>query len=423
MKVKMGGQQGLRYQGLRYSVVIVGAGAAGIATAASLKARKDDLEIALIDPADVHYYQPGWTLVGAGTFEQAQTVRPLASVIPSGVKWLKEAVTVFDPDNKLVVLRDGQTVGYDKLIVAPGLKLNWSGIEGLQDTLGRNGVTSNYRFDLAPYTWKLVSALRGGRALFTQPPLPIKCAGAPQKALYLSADYWRRQGCLAQIEIEFFNAGASLFGVKDYVPALMEYIDLYRANLKFNHNLVRVDGPGRRAWFAAKLDDGTQSVVETTFDMIHVVPPQEAPDFIRASPLVDSGGWVDVDQASLRHKRWPDIYALGDACNTPNAKTAAAARKQAPIVAHNLLHDMGFIKDPLAAYDGYGSCPLTVERGKVVLAEFGYGGKLLPSFPTWFIDGKKPSRKAWQLKERILPVLYWNGMLRGREWLAKPPSA
>jgi sulfide:quinone oxidoreductase len=157
--------------------------------------------------------------------------------------------------------------------------------------------------------------------------------------------------------------------------------------------------------------------------MIHVVPPQEAPDFIRASPLVDSGGWVDVDQASLRHKRWPDIYALGDACNAPNAKTAAAARKQAPIVAHNLLYDMGFIKDALAAYDGYGSCPLTVERGKVVLAEFGYGGKLLPSFPAWFIDGKKPSRKAWQLKERILPVLYWNAMLRGREWLAKPHSS
>src|ERR1700722_10955336 len=415
MKVKMGGQQGLRY-----SVVIVGAGAAGIATAASLKARKGDLEITLIDPADVHYYQPGWTLVGAGTFEQAQTVRPLAPVIPSGVKWLKEAVAAFDPDNKLVVLRDGQTVGYDKLIVAPGLELDWAGIEGLQDALGRNGVTSNYRFDLAPYTWKLVSALRGGRALFTQPPMPIKCAGATQKALYLSADHSLRQGCLAQIEIEFFNAGAALFGVQDYVPALMEYIDLYRANLKFNHNLIRIDGPARRAWFSAKSGDGMQNVVEATFDMIHVVPPQEAPDFVRASPLVDLSGWVDVDQASLRHKRWSDIYALGDTCNTPNAKTAAAARKQAPIVAHNLLHDMGFIKGELAAYDGYGSCPLTVERGKVVLAEFGYGGKLLPSFPAWFIDGKKPSRKAWQLKERILPVLYWNAMLRGREWLGEP---
>ncbi|WP_340643326.1 NAD(P)/FAD-dependent oxidoreductase [Roseococcus thiosulfatophilus] len=253
--------------------------------------------------------------------------------------------------------------------------------------------------------------------------MPIKCAGAPQKALYLSADHWLRSGRLKDISIDFYNAGAVLFGVKEYVPALMRYIERYKAQLHFQHNLVRVDGPGRRAWFTRTDSDGAKTTVECEFDMLHAVPPQTAPDFIRVSPLADAAGWVDVDQATLRHKTLPGVYGLGDACNAPNAKTAATARKQAPVVAHNLLKDLGATAEQDAVYDGYGSCPLTVERGKIVLAEFGYGGKLLPSFPTWLIDGTQPSHLAWLLKERMLPPIYWQAMLRGREWMAKPQMA
>jgi sulfide:quinone oxidoreductase len=292
-------------------------------------------------------------------------------------------------------------------------------VQGLVETLGRNGVTSNYRYDLAPYTWELVRGMKSGRALFTQPPMPIKCAGAPQKSLYLSADHWYRNGNIKDIDIEFYNAGGVLFGVKEYVPALMEYIEKYHADLKFMHNLIRIDGSTKTAWFSKTDADGNSEVVETNFDMIHVVPPQCAPDFIRVSPLADDAGWVDVDQTTLRHKTFENIWALGDVMNAPNAKTAAAARKQAPVVANNLLRDMG-VTSGVAHYDGYGSCPLTVERGKIVLAEFGYGGKLLPSFPTWLINGQKPSRLAWLLKEKILPPIYWKAMLRGREWMAHP---
>lgn len=406
-----------------HTVVIVGGGAGGIAVAASLRSRKPDLDIAIIEPADVHYYQPGWTMVGGGVFEPATTARTMASLIPDGVRWIKAAVAAFEPERKAVILEGCRVVTYDRLIVASGLTLNWGGIEGLGETLGRNGVTSNYRYDLAPYTWELVQGLRSGRAVFTQPPMPIKCAGAPQKALYLSADHWRREGRLGNIEIDFFNAGPVLFGVKEYVPALMEYVERYRAGLHFGHTLTRIDGSAKRAWFATKAGDGSPSMVEVPFDMIHVTPPQRAPDFVRASPLADANGWVEVDQASLRHTRFPDVYALGDACSAPNAKTAAAARKQAPVVAHNLLHDLGYVRTPHVAYDGYGSCPLTVERGKILLAEFGYGGALLPSFPSWFIDGTKPSRMAWFLKERMLPPIYWKAMLKGREWMAKPKAA
>lgn len=403
-----------------HDIVIVGGGAAGIAVASSLLARQSNLDIAIIEPADIHYYQPGWTMVGAGIFDAPTTARTMASVIPSGVHWIKGAVAAFEPDKNAIILDGCHVVKYRSLIVATGLKLNWAGIEGLNETLGRNGVTSNYRYDLAPYTWQLVQNLKRGRAVFTQPPMPIKCAGAPQKALYLSADHWLRNGCLNDIEVSFCNAGAVLFGVKEYVPALMKYVERYHAKLNFQHNLTRIDGPARRAWFTVTDADGTQTNSESEFDMMHVVPPQTAPDYIRVSPLADANGWLDVDQSTLRHKTLQGIYALGDVCNAPNAKTAAATRKQAPVVAHNLLKDRGLITEGDAIYDGYGSCPLTVERGKIVLAEFGYGGKLLPSFPAWLVDGTQPSRLAWFLKERLLPPLYWKAMLKGREWLAKP---
>ena len=405
-----------------HDIVIVGGGAAGISVASSLLARSPDLDIAIIDPADVHYYQPGWTLVGAGVFPPSHTARTMASLLPRGVKWIKVAVAAFEPERDAVVLDGCRVVKYRQLVVCPGLKLDWQGVEGLAETLGRNGVTSNYRYDLAPYTWELVQKLKGGRAVFTQPPMPIKCAGAPQKAMYLSADHWQRTGVLKNIDIQFCNAGAVLFGVADYVPALMEYVKKYGIQLQFTHQLIRVDGPAHEATFLRTNADGTKNEVTLPFDMLHAVPPQKAPDFVRVSPLADAAGWVDVDPASLRHKKYPNIFALGDCTNTTNAKTAAAARKQAPVVAHNLLHARGDLPQS-AQYDGYGSCPLTVERGKIVLAEFLYGGKVAPSFPKWLIDGTKPSSLAWLLKERILPPVYWDGMLKGREWLAQPTLA
>lgn len=405
-----------------YDILIVGAGAAGISVASSLLARVKDLSIGIIDPAEVHYYQPGWTLVGAGIFNQRDTVKTMASLIPDGVAWVKAAVGAFEPDQNRITLEDGRPIYYQRLIVAPGIKLDWHGVDGLVDTLGHNGVTSNYRYDLAPYTWSLISQLREGRALFTQPPMPIKCAGAPQKALYLSADHWQRSGALANIDIDFYNAGEVLFGVKEYVPALMAYIERYKASLHFAHRLVRIDGDARKAWFETRTADGEAQQVETEFDMIHVCPPQCAPDFIRESPLADEAGWVDVDQNTLRHKRYDNIWGLGDAMNAPNAKTAAAARMQAPIVANNVLEDLSLVSG-IAHYNGYGSCPLTVERGKIVLAEFGYGGKLLPSFPRWVINGQKPSRLAWILKEKVLPPVYWKAMLKGKEWMVDPEQA
>lgn len=400
----------------KYDVVIVGGGAGGIATAASVLKRRRDITIAIVEPKTDHYYQPGWTLVGAGVFSPEQTQRSMKSLIPKGVTWVRDAVSTFDPDKNQVTLRGGDRLSYQYLVAAPGIKLDWEKIEGLTETLGRNCVTSNYDFRTAPYTWDLVKNFKGGRAVFTQPPMPIKCAGAPQKALYLSCHHWEQSGNLSNVDVSLYNSGAVLFGVGDYVPALEAYIQRYNAALNFGHTLSAVDGSTKKAWFTTP-DCNTTTEVE--FDMLHVSPPQSAPDFIRNSPLANTEGWIDVSAETLRHTRYDNVFALGDACSAPNAKTAAAVRKQAPVVASNLTALLAG-EAMAAAYDGYGSCPLTVEKGKIVLAEFGYGGKLLPSMPAWINDGTSPTRAAWWLKTKLLPPIYFDLMLKGREWMAGP---
>ena len=402
-----------------YQVLVVGGGAAGLSTAASLKKRDRSLEVAVVEPSDKHYYQPGWTMVGAGVFTKEDTIKDTDSIWPSDVIRIKDEVIKFDPKNNKVTLGNKTEVGYEMLVVASGLKLDWEAIEGLSESLGENGVTSNYRYDLAPYTWELVQEMNGKNAIFTQPPMPIKCAGAPQKAMYLSCDHWQKSGQLEGMNVSFCNAGPVLFGCATYVPPLMKYVEKYGINLDFGHNLTKIDGPSKKAWFSVKKEGEDAKTIERSFDMIHVCPPQRAPDFIKNSPLANEGGWVDVNAETLQHNKFSNIFSLGDVTSTSNAKTVAAARKQAPIVAQNIIAYLDK-KEPKPLYDGYGSCPLTVEKGKIILAEFGYGGKVMPTFP-W--DSTKPRRAAWFLKKNILPRVYWGAMFQGREWLTKTTKA
>ncbi|AQS88303.1 oxidoreductase [Neoasaia chiangmaiensis NBRC 101099] len=390
----------------RFTVLIVGGGAAGITVAAQLKRQRPNLSVAIVEPSTTHAYQPGWTLVGAGVMSLAETLRQEGGLIPDGVTWLRDRVVSFQPDDKTCTLESGRIVEYRRLVVAPGLQLDWNKVEGLAETIGRNGVTSNYSRESCAYTWECIEQLDGGVAIFTQPPMPIKCAGAPQKIVYLASDYWRKEGRLHKTHVEFALAGDVLFGVPYFVPSLQKMVDYYGVDVRYKENLIRVDGAKKEATFQRV---GTEETVTRRFDMLHVTPPQSAPDFIKSSPLANAGGWVDVDPATLRHVRYEDIFSVGDAAGTSNAKTAAAARVQAPVVVANLLASLDG-RPQTATYDGYGACPLTVAYGKVVLAEFLYGGKPAPSFP---YDQRSPSRFAWFLKTQGFPRLYWNLMLRG----------
>lgn len=394
----------------RHTILIIGGGNAGISVAARLKRERKGLDIAILDPSDKHYYQPAWTLVGGGAFDINDTVRDEASVIPEGVKWIKEAVTAIDPQQNTVTTASGSVWGYSFLVVAPGIQLNWGNIKDLPETLGRNNVTSNYSFKTAPYTFTCLQSMQPGQlALFTSPSTALKCGGAPQKITYLAADYFRKHGLGGKVRVDFSTAGKVVFGIKKYAVALQKVVDKFQIEMNFRHDLIAVDGDKKTATFKVTDETGQMHEVTKHFDMLHVTPPQSAPDFIRNSLLADANGWVDVDKHTLQHKKYPSIFGLGDATNTPNAKTGAAVRKQAPVLVSNLLAFMD--KRPLnGSYNGYGSCPIVVGYGKLILAEFDYENTPKETFP---FDQSKPRWSLWVLKKYILPWLYWHKILKG----------
>lgn len=391
-------------------VAIVGGGTAGITVAARLQ-RAGVRDITVIDPADVHYYQPLWTLVGGGVSTLASTGRTMAAVMPDQVRWLRDAVTGVDADSSTLALASGGTLHYRWLVMAPGIQLDWGGVDGLADTIGTNHVTSNYRADLAPYTWDLVRSTTSGTALFTMPAGPIKCAGAPQKAAYLSADWWRRSGVLGAMDIHMVLPTPGLFGIPEFAETLAGVVARYGITVHTTSQLVAIDGPGRTATIR---NDTTGQTTELGFDVAHVVPPQSAPDWVKATTLADPStpaGWVEVDRHTLAHTRYPNVFALGDASNTPNSKTGAAVRKQAPVVVANLLAARDG-RPPAKRYDGYASCPVVTARGKCMIAEFNYDLERTPSFPV--IDMTAERADMYLLKKYGLPLLYWHGMLKGR---------
>ncbi len=412
-----------------YNVVVIGGGTGGIMTSAQLLRHDKNLKIAVVEPSDKHVYQPAWTLVGANTYDYDKTIRPESSVMPKQVTWVKEYAETFDPENNKVITKNGTELTYDYLIVAPGIQINLDGIEGLKETMGKNGVCSNY---IDPkYTWECLKNFKGGNALFTQPTTPIKCGGAPQKIMYLADDHFRKAGVRDKSNVIFATPGGVIFGVSPFKEELERIIKKKDIDFKPFYAITKIDGEKKEAHFKHtatgenqcvimednKLQERTEGddTIVIPFDMLHLAPPQSAPDFIKKSPFANDAGWMDVDINTLQSNKYKNVFGLGDVAALPTAKTGAAIRKQAPVVVGNILHLMknGSLADK--KYQGYSSCPLVTGYGKMLLAEFGYENKRMSDpFLTKFVDTSKEKWSMWILKKYGLPYLYWNKMMKGK---------
>lgn len=395
---------------IHHRIVIIGGGNAGISVAARLRIKGQD-DIAVIEPSDKHYYQPLWTMIGGGQGNIKSTERPQASVMPQGVAWIKGAAEGVDPEKNEVRLSDGTVVSYDYLVVCPGIQLDWDKTPGLPEALKTPNVSSNYRFDLAPKTWQMIKHMKQGTAVFTMPTDPIKCGGAPQKIAYLAADHWRKEGVLDDIHVILVLPSPGMFGVKVFSDELEKVAAKYGIDVRFNSELTEVDGVTQTATIR---DNSSGESEDIHYDIMHVVPKQSAPDWVKNSPLADPDsplGYVKVDKHTLQHTEYPNVFSLGDASSAPNSKTGAAIRKQAPVLVKNLLAAMeGRALSP--TYEGYASCPLVTSQRSVLLAEFNYKMEPTPSIPV--IDTTKPRFDMWVLKRYGLPFMYWNLILKGR---------
>lgn len=397
----------------QFKILIVGGGNAGLSVAAQLLGKNNKLQIGIIEPSEKHYYQPAWTLVGAGIFDIAKTERNEKDFIPKGSTWLKDAVVTFNPEENKVVCTSGVAYSYEILIVCPGIQLDWQKVKGLKENIGKNSVSSNYDFHSAPYTWEMIKNFKGGTAVFTNPTTPIKCGGAPHKIMYLAVDYWRKQGILDKCNVQYLSGASVIFGVKEYAETLTEVVKKGNIKPTFGVNVIEIDAANKTVFYLQKNTEGVEERKEIKFDICHSVPPQSAPDFIKHSPIADANnplGYVEINKNTMQHSRFPNVFALGDCTNAPCSKTGAAIRKQAPVVVKNVLAVLASTK-PTSEYDGYSACPIPTAYGKLMLAEFDYTNTPKMTFP---FDQAKPRWTMWILKTKVLPWLYWNRILTGK---------
>ncbi|MEQ1732564.1 MAG: FAD/NAD(P)-binding oxidoreductase [Bacteroidia bacterium] len=418
-----------------YQVLIVGGGNAGLSVASQLLIKNDTLTIGIVDAATKHYYQPAWTLVGAGVFDINKTERNQKGYIPKGATWIQNSVVEFKPEINTILCANEQAITYDALVVCPGIQLDWYKIKGVKEALGSNNVSSNYSFEFAPYTWEMIKNFKGGTAVFTNPATPIKCGGAPHKIMYLACDYWLKQGILDKCDVHYVSGAGVIFGVKEYAETLQGVLKKYNIHTHFGANVAAIDGATKTVIFEVKEthenlqqkfskmqaacygiteSESTADTKKVTmqFDLCHIVPPQSASDFIKNSPLTDAAnplGYVEINKHTMQHSRFDNVFALGDCTNAPCSKTGAAIRKQAPVVVTNVLALLA--KQPIVAqYDGYSACPIPTQYGKLMLAEFDYSNTPKMTFP---FNQATPRWSMWMLKTKVLPWLYWNKILKG----------
>ncbi|MBE4572305.1 pyridine nucleotide-disulfide oxidoreductase [Vibrio navarrensis] len=396
-------------------IVILGAGAAGLAVANRLSATLDGASITLVDGRKRHLYQPGFTLIAAGLAPANYSVSSTREWLPSGVTLIEEEAMEIDPDSNSVTTASNTKLSYDYLVVATGIKLDWDAIEGFDlDLVGTMGIGAVYASpEHAAKTWQAMNAFtdKGGIGLFTRPATEMKCAGASLKYAFLTDDYARRKGNRERVEIHYAAHAGSLFSV----PIVNEKVRMLFEDRQFNtvyHHVLKAIDPGK----GAAIFSTPQGDKEMEFDFINVIPPMRAPDVVRNSPLpwadkwIDQG-WVEVDKHTLRHPRYPNVFAVGDIAGVPKGKTAASVKWQAPVAVSHLVADIQG-KQSDASYNGYTSCPLITKVGRAMLVEFDYKDNLTPSFPG-VIAPLEELWISWLMKEVALKPTY-NAMLRGK---------
>ncbi|KAL4401361.1 sulfide:quinone oxidoreductase [Malassezia pachydermatis] len=399
-----------------HKVVVIGGGSAGLSVSHQLlntgKFKED--EIAVVEPSQWHNYQPGWSLVGGGLKTRESLRREESTLIDPKIHLYKDAVTTMEPEQNQVTTSSGEKLTYEHLVIASGYTITLDGISGLKEALAdpSSNVASIYTYDSVVDVFPKINRLKEGRAIFTQPGSPIKCAGAPQKIMWLALDHWQKNGLYKKdasspIKIDFATGMPTMFSVPKYSEVLNKLREERGVGGYFQHNLVAIEDNGKTAVF----QKGDEKV-RMPFDFLHVTPTMAPPAFLKNSSLSNEGGYANVSQDTLQHVKYSNVWSLGDSSSLPTSKTAAAITGQAPVLVTNLTNALDG-KAPSATYDGYTSCPLLTEYGKVLLAEFMYGLKVNESFAKFGIDQGKPQRAFYYLKKDFFPWVYYNSMVKG----------
>ncbi|MCY1718872.1 FAD/NAD(P)-binding oxidoreductase [Prolixibacteraceae bacterium Z1-6] len=424
-------RQGYKYinqSTAKAKIVIVGGGAAGITMAAYLSNMLRDKDITIIEPNEIHLYQPGFTLIAAGIFNAKDVAEPTSKLIPRGVTWLKDSVQDLNPESNKVVTKSSGTISFDYLVLVPGGQMNFDLVEGIsRKNLGEGNAHCIYDYDGAQRCFEAIQKLENKKEtklVFTDTYTKLKCGGAPKKITFITDSYLRKKDARTGKTFDYYNNGATLMTPDLYGDRLATLYNEKAITPHLKHRLVAVDTYGKKATFeelpeptlAPTPSSANYEKVVVDYYFLHFVPPMSTPDFVKKSPLATQegdlkfGGWVDVDKETMVHNKYKNVISFGDVSSLPTSKTGAAIRMQAPIAAANLVSLMEG-NEPEQKYNGYTACPIVTEYGKVLMCEFGYDKEIMPTI-SWLDPGVEKGM-WWVLKKHGLKPMYYHGMLKG----------
>ena len=388
-----------------HDVLIVGGGNAGTSLAARL-VRDGAPDVAVIESRPVHRYRPLLSYVGGGEATMSSLSRPADRVVPDGCTTLGDEVVAVDPTGPSVETRSGRRFTCRTLVVCPGLDEDWEATPGLREAYDAGWAASTFDDDTAGRVWPSLRGLQSGRVVFTVPPEPAPCGATALKPLFMACDHWRRAGVLDDVAVHLVLPGRSPLGLDGPDARLEEALASYDVRVHRESTVSRLDG--RSVVLATQAGE---EVVEDVA-LAHVVPHYRAPRWVVDAGLAGEhpADLVDVDPLTMRHRRFPDVWSLGDVADLRTRPSGGALRKQVAVLAPNLL--AARLGRPLAHYDGYTVIPITTARHRLMLVEVDRDGSPQPSVP--WVDLTKPRAVTWWVDRYVLPQVYWRRILRGR---------
>lgn len=391
-------------------VLVVGGGSGGCSTAAKFASKLGKNEVIIVEPSDRHYYQPMFTLIGGGIKDLSQSYRLMSSVLPKNALWLQDAVSEFKPESNKIATKAGNEITYEYMIIALGIELHYEKIKGLLEALSKpeSGVCSNYSPLYVNRTLDALKNFKSGNAIFTFPNTPVKCAGAPQKACYISEDYLRKNGKRDKAKVMYKTSLPVIFAVKRYADSLNTLCKERNIDVGYRQELIEVDPAAKIATFRNL--DKPEETFKVPYELLHVTPPMAAPAVLKTAPsLVDAAGYLSVNKETLQHTKYKNIFGIGDCTNLPTSKTAAAVAAEGGVLYKNLNAVMEG-RTGNCVYNGYTSCPLVTGYGRCIMAEFDYDLQPMETLP---INQSKEHYITYFMKKDMMPHLYWHLMLRG----------
>jgi len=408
-------------------ILIVGGGTGGIDAAARLRRAAPNADIVVIAPNAIHLYQSGQVFVAAGLYRQADNRKSTSDLIPDGVRWIQDRVTAIDPENNRVESERSGKIPYDLLVVATGVKHDFDMIDGLNEaSLGRNGLVSVYRNDTLKggaaggeetrqWLAQIAEAARSReqKVCFSIPSGDVKAQNASLDILLLGLDTFKGKGpggggdVSHHVKITLAVGNDHLIDSKPFDKAVRALLKREKnVQLLLSTELTAVDAVKKKATFDT--DEGTK---EFAYDFLHVAPPVSVPDCVAdsdlAMPTGERAGFVEVDPVTLQHKRYPNVFALGDVAALP-AKSGAATRDMAIVIQDNVANYLEGRKLD-TKYTGYTAVPLKTRYGREMLIEYDRNG---PS-PTFPLDPTVPRWIWWEMDLRLIRWSYFELMMHG----------